>query len=215
MTKASTYIQWKQIMIICRINLRRKGTSQYSSPLRKKHLERSLVHVEMQPFQPSCMLHYSIPGRVTHLVFLGHTQATEDTTMPNAIRLFHCLRSPNSISALPTLPFLYRRRKQKSIKACLRTRRTGTAWEKGDSCLIFNFRNWKTSPPCVSFPTAPVNLWKLQAPSRSHLPVLFRCPSFPSCPITVQLFGTQDALTQLVSSTFNSLHCVYPTVPLG
>lgn len=140
-----------------------------------------------------------------HMTFLGHTQATADTTMPNAIHLFHCLRSPNSTSALPTLSFLYHRRKQKSIKAYLRMGRIGTAREKQDSCLLFNFRNWQTSPPCVSFPTAQINLRNLQAPSLSDLPVLFHCPSFPSSPITVQFFGTQDSLTPLVSSTFYSL----------
>lgn len=79
------------------------------------------------------------------------------------------------------------------------------AWEKGDICLLFNFRNWKTSPPCVSSPTVQTSLCHSQAPSISHLPALFHRLSFLPSPITVRLFEPQDALTPLISSIFTSL----------
>lgn len=57
----------------------------------------------------------------------------------------------------------------------------------------------------VSSHTAPISLYHPQAPCCSHLPALFYCLSFPTTLITVQLFGPQNALPPVFSSTSKPL----------
>jgi len=148
------------------------------------------------------MLHCSEAGRAMSLVFLGPTQAIAETTLTKAIYPSNSLRSPKSMKCCShTLLFLPQEKAKKPIKACLRRGRIGSAWEKGDSCLLFPFRNRKAITSCVSYSTASTNFCHPRALSLSHLPAPCQYLSFPSSPITVQLFGPQDTLTSLVSST--------------